>query len=195
MPKTAKNTVRKEHEYVLAGFKNSSSKKLSKYKSYKYKDKNWSNPDSDPRGGWMSANLSRGSGLGSGGSKSFIVKNPSGIEFDRDWSVTEDEFYELLEDNRIYFADDGNGVPRKKIFQNEPVYSIQSSIFEELKSSQSASSNLKLLLGKIEFDYPKPVELIERLIQIGSNKNDIIIDHNIFQRWCNATQVPNHHLS
>lgn len=176
MPKTAKKTVRKEHEYLVAAFKTTLAKRLDKYESFKYKDNNWGNPDNDPRGPWMSANISRGSGIGSGGSKSYIIKNPTGVEFDRDWSIGEDEFKDLLEDNRIYFADEGRGVPRKKIFQNEPVFSIQSSIFEKLKSSQSASKNLENLLGKIEFDYPKPVNLIERLIQIGSSKDDIIID-------------------
>ncbi len=176
MPKTAKKTVRKEHEYIVAAFKTTLAKSLDKYESFKYQDNNWGNPDNDPRGPWMSANISRGSGKGSGGSKSYVITNPTGVEFDRDWSISEEEFNDLLEDNRIYFADDGKGVPRKKIFQNEPVLSIQSSIFEKLKSSQSASQNLEKLLGKIEFDYPKPVNLIERLIQIGSSKEDVIID-------------------
>jgi len=176
MPKTAKNTVRKEHEYLLVAFKNTANQKLQKYTSYKYKDNNWGNIDNDPRGGWMSANISRGSGEGSGGSKSFTITNPEGIEFYRDWSISEDEYIELIKDNRIYFADKGKGVPRRKIFQNEPVASIQSSLFEKLKSSQSASKDVENLIGKIEFDYPKPTQLINRILQIGSNTDDIIID-------------------
>ena len=176
MPKTAKNTVRKEHEYLLVAFKNTSNQRLNKYTSFKYKDNNWGNIDNDPRGGWMSANISRGSGEGSGGSKSFTITNPKGIEFYRDWSISEDEYFELLKDNRIYFADNGNGVPRRKIFQNEPVESIQSSIFEKLQSSQSASKDVQSLIGTIEFDYPKPTKLLERILQIGCNKNDVVLD-------------------
>ena len=177
MPKTAKKTVRKEHEYIIAVFRNRDTKKLNKYISFKYQaNEEWGNADNDPRGPWMSANISRGSGEGSGGSKSFVIRNPEGIEFYRDWSVSETEFDELLKDNRIYFADNGRGVPRKKIFQNEPVSSIQSSIFEKLLSSQSASKELKLLLGFEGFDYPKPVELLTRLIQIGADKDDIFLD-------------------
>ncbi|MBP2030321.1 adenine-specific DNA-methyltransferase [Methanohalophilus levihalophilus] len=177
MPKTAKKTVRKEHEYIIAAFKQETLKRFSKYSSFKYIDNNeWSNADNDPRGPWMSANISRGAGKGTGGSKSYVITNPAGISFDRNWSVTEDEFYELLNDQRIFFADDGKGVPRKKIFQNEPVESVQSSLFEKLKSSQSASSYLQNLLGDIDFDYPKPVDLLDRIIQISTKSDDIILD-------------------
>ena len=177
MPKTAKNTVRKEHEYILAGFKNNEAMSLNKYSSFKYADKDdWGNPDNDPRGPWMSANMSRGSGKGSGGSKSFVITNPEGINYDRDWSITEEEYYDLLKDNRIYFANNGKGVPRRKIFQNEKVDSIQSSIFEQLKSSQFGRNEINDLIKNVDFSYPKPTHLIERIIQIGSNPNDIILD-------------------
>jgi len=175
MPKTAKNTVRKEHEYIIAVFKGS--KKLKKYNSLKYLHQDdWGNTDNDPRGNWMSANISRGSGKASGGKNSYIIKNPAGFEFHRDWSIDENEFNNLLEDNRIYFANDGEGVPRKKIFQNEPVESVQSSLFQDLSSSQSASSNLEEFFGNKVFDHPKPIELIDRLISISCSEPSIIMD-------------------
>ena len=150
--------------------------RLSKYKSQKYLGNNWPNPDNDPRGGWMSANISRGSEGSTGGSKSFVITNPQGISFDRDWAVTKEEYEELLKDNRIYFADNGFGVPRKKIFTTDIIESIQSSLFEDLKSSQSASSEIKKLLGAKCFDFPKPVHLIFRLLQIASRNDSIILD-------------------
>lgn len=175
MPKTAKNTVRKDHEYLIAAFKNS--KKLYKYISYKYKNqKGWGNVDNDHRGNWMSANISRGSGEGSGGKNSYTITNPNGDSFYRDWSISEVEFKELLADNRIYFSDNGKGVPRKKIFQNEPVEGIQSSIFDSLSSSQTASNLIKDLMGEKFFDYPKPVDLINRIINISTQKEGIVLD-------------------
>lgn len=174
MPKTAKRTVRKEHEYIITAFKNE--KNMNKYLSYKYIDKDWSNPDNDPRGPWMSANISRGSEEASGKSKSFTITNPEGIRFNRDWSISEDEYNKLLADNRIYFSDNGKGVPRKKIFQNELVESIQSSIFEKLRSSQFGSKEIKEILKASILQYPKPTELIKRLCQLGSSNQDIVID-------------------
>lgn len=177
MPKTAKDTVRKEHEYIIAAFKDASVMRLSKYTSYKYKEgEDWDNPDNDPRGPWMSANISRGVGKGKGGKKSFIITNPAGIQFDRNWAIDKEEYKELLNDNRIYFANNGRGVPRKKIFQNEPIESIQSSIFENLKSSQFGKKEIKSLIGEVDFEYPKPTSLLKRIIQVSSKPGDIILD-------------------
>lgn len=174
MPKTAKLTVRKEHEYIIACFKDK--KNLYKYKSQKYINADWTNADNDPRGPWMSANISRGSEGSTGGSKSFIITNPAGISFDRDWAVSEEEYQALLKDNRIYFADNGQGVPRRKIFKTDIVESIQSSIFEGLSSSQSQAKANKALLGAHLFDFPKPCPLIKRIIQIGAEDDSIILD-------------------
>lgn len=177
MPKTAKFTVRKEHEYIITAYRNSYNKNLSKYQEFKYKDKaEWSNPDKDHRGPWMSGNMSRGTDSASGGSKCFSITNPQGKIFYRDWSVDEETYKELLADNRIYFADNGRGVPRIKIFQNEPTLSIQSSIFENLGSSQTGKKQIQALIGDVDFDYPKPVKLIKRIIEIASDKEAIILD-------------------
>lgn len=183
MPKTAKLTVRKEHEYIIACYK-ATPKKLSKYSSQKYLDADWTNPDNDPRGPWMSANISRGSEGSTGGSKSFVITNPAGISFDRDWAVSEDEYKLLLDDNRIYFADNGFGVPRRKIFKTDWIESKQSSLFERLSSSQTASDLNKELMGCHVFDFPKPVNLIKRMIQIASEKDSIILD---FFSGCGTT--------
>lgn len=174
MPKTAKNTVRKEHEYIIACYK--SEKRLQKYSSLKYADKKWTNPDNDPRGPWMSANISRGAEGSTGGFKSFVITNPAGISFDRDWSITKDEYESLLADGRIYFSDNGRGVPRLKKFQSEPVWSIQSSFFADLSNSQEASSIIKSILGEKLFDFPKPTALLQRMWQIAGSTNSTILD-------------------
>lgn len=176
LPKTAKKTVRNDNEFIVAAYKQN--KSLSKYSEQKYLDKlnEWTNPDNDPRGPWMSANISRGSGASTGGSKSFVITNPNGISFDRDWAISEDEYNELLADNRIYFSDGGNGVPRKKIFATDTVESIQSSIFEKLRSATSAAQELENMMGGKLFDFPKPVNLLRRMISIGSEKDSIVLD-------------------
>ena len=176
LPKTAKKTVRNDNEFIVAAYKQN--KSLSKYSEQKYLDKlnEWTNPDNDPRGPWMSANISRGSGTSTGGSKSFVITNPNGIRFDRDWAISEDEYKEMLADNRIYFSDGGNGVPRKKIFATDTVESIQSSIFEKLRSATSAAQELDNMMGGKFFDFPKPVNLLRRMISIGAEKDSIVLD-------------------
>ena len=177
MPKTAKKTVRKEHEYLVAAFKNRAAASLKKYGDTKYADNdNWGNSDNDPRGPWMSGNISRNQITSTTGEKYFTIKTPKGNEFSRNWTITKEEYQELFADNRIYFANDGEGVPRRKIFKNEPVFSIQSSIFENLGSSQSARKSIEELLPGLSFDYPKPVPLIKRIIKITTSPDDYVLD-------------------
>ena len=176
--KTASNTVRRENEYIVAAYKKE--KKLGRYKEYRLINRDdLSNIDDDPRGDWFSGNISRNGIKTTTGSKYFTITTPTGIEYSRNWTVSKDEFQELLKDNRIYFSKEGDGVPRLKKFKNEPSFSIQSSIFSDCKTSISGKNRIKDLFNdKIIFDFPKPTEIIERLITLtGSDKkNDLILD-------------------
>lgn len=175
--KTASNTVRFEHEYIIACYKNEN-KKLSRYKEYRFIDRDdFGNPDNDPRGDWMSGNISRNGIKTKTGSKYFKITTPTGKEYSRNWTVSKEEFNNLLKDNRIYFSRNGDGVPRLKIFKSEPSFSIQSSIFTGVKTSITGKNQVKELFdGQEVFDFPKPTNLIKRLIEISTNENDIILD-------------------
>jgi len=177
MPKTAKYTVRKEHEYLIVCFYDKTKIKFNKYEEFTYIDKDdWNNPDNDPRGNWMSGNISRGVS-GKPGSNYFTIVTPSGNEYKRNWSISEEEYRSLFEDNRIYFSKNGSGVPRIKIFQNEPQQVIQSSIFSNVKSSITGKNQIIDILGECDFDHPKPIELIARIIDISSHTDAIILDY------------------
>lgn len=177
MPKTARNTVRKEHEYILSAFNDKNAINFRKYQEMKYgTNDDWGNPDNDPRGDWMSGNISRNQIQTTTGKKYYSITTPTGRIYTRNWSLDLDEFEALRNDNRIYFANNGDGVPRKKIFANEPIDIIQSSLFEKLSSSQSGKQTIIDILGHCELNHPKPLPLIERLIRISTCKNDKIID-------------------
>ncbi len=175
--KTASNTIRMEHEYIVASFKKN--KYLERYEEYRLKHRvDLSNIDNDPRGEWFSGNISRNGIKTTTGSKYFTITTPTGEKYTRNWTLSEEEYNDLLKDNRIYFSKNGAGVPRLKMFKNEPSYSIQSSIFSDCKSSITGKNQMKLLFdNKIIFNFPKPTNLIYRFLQIsGTNKNDIILD-------------------
>jgi len=177
MPKTAKYTVRKEHEYLITCFINKTNIKFNKYEEYTYLEKeDWKNPDNDSRGNWMSGNISRGLS-GKPGSNYYTIISPTGNEYTRNWSISEEEYNVLFNDNRIYFSKKGAGVPRIKIFQNESQQVIQSSIFSNVKSSITGKNLIIDILGKCDFNHPKPIELIIRIIDISSPPNAIILDY------------------
>lgn len=49
-------------------------------------------------------------------------------------------------------------------------------LIENQYSNDSAKKELKMIFGKVLFDYPKPTELIKEIIRISSNPNSIILD-------------------
>ena len=175
--KTPSNTVRNEHEYLVACYK--SKIELGKYLDYRFKDRSdFTNTDDDPRGEWMSGNISRNGIKTTTGSKYFTITTPTGNEYSRNWTISKEEFKLLNSENRIYFSNNGDGVPRLKIFKNEPSNNTQSSLFQNLRSSSTGKKEVSSLFDGIEvFDFPKPTKILKRLIEISKiKKDDIILD-------------------
>lgn len=143
--------------------------------------KRYKNPDNDPRGVWQSDNLSAARLTEK---DIYEIITPSGRKVmppvGASWRVSKEKFKELVKDNRIWFGEDGDNVPRIKRFLSE----VQSgrvpiSIWyhKDVGHTQSAKQNLKKLFNNNDyFDTPKPVELIYRMLLLSSNKNDIILD-------------------
>jgi len=175
--KTASSTVRKEHEYIIAGFKGE--KAFGKYSSAReFESSINSNPDNDPRGNWFSGNISRNGIKTTTGSKYYTITSPTGTKYTRNWTLSEEEYKKALKDNRIHFPKNGSGVPRLKIFPNANNYLIQSSLFTDVHTSITGKNELKSIFNteKPEFDFPKPTSLIIRLLEIVNNSNAIVLD-------------------
>ena len=173
--KTAGYRTRKEHEYIIVVFK-SRNKKFNKYTEKLNYNGISSNPDNDSRGNWYSGNISRTAIKSRTGSKYYKITTPSGKEYERNWTLSKEEYEQAIKDNRIYFPKAGEGVPRYKIFESDIKETIQSSIFEGVKTSITGKNQLKELFGEVVFNYPKPIDLIKRVITIGYNKNAIVLD-------------------
>ena len=101
-------------------------------------------------------------------------------KFDESINLTKEKFEEYVKDNRIWFGKDGNSAPRIKRFLSEVKNTITPMTiwkYTEVEHSQEAKQKLKKLFdGKSFFDYPKPVTLIKRMLELYTNKNDIILD-------------------
>ena len=78
----------------------------------------------------------------------------------------------------MWFGADGNGVPRRKTYLSERegrgIWTWWTN--SEVGYTQMATQELAAILGKAVFDYPKPVSLISRIIQMASSDGDIILD-------------------
>ena len=181
-PNDKSKMIAKVSEYILVYSKNSSilqSKKtfngvpLSEERRNDYK-----NPDRDPKGPWSTNPWKAATGRG--GTK-YTITTPTGKQYTETWYGNEETFNNLLLDNRVYWTDNGNGMPRIKIYLKDAELSGQAAINfftpDRFGSNQEGSAELEQLLGiKGIFDNPKPTLLIKSLIQIATNDNDIILD-------------------
>ena len=176
--KTPSNTVRMEHEYIIACYKGTPS--LEKYSAVRVLANTCGNPDDDPRGPWFSANISRNGITSTTGSKYYTITTPTGKQYTRNWTLSKEEYEEKLKNNEIFFANNGDGVPREKKFINTPSLNVQSSVFTDVHTSITGKNQLKEALelsarDEVPFLFPKPVDLIKRLITIGTTNPEAII--------------------
>ena len=181
-PINLKKNFSTSHDYILVYGKNSSILQTNGIARSNEADDRYQNPDNDPRGVWQSDNLSVGPAVVA---NIYPITTPSGRVVEppagRSWRLSRQAFRERLQDNRIWFGPDGNGVPRMKRFLSElrktGITPMTVWSYEEGGHSQSATKDLqKLMGGKKYFDYPKPVALIQRCIQLYTDSDSIVMD-------------------
>ena len=170
------------HDYLLCYAKNVEVVNCNGIERSKEANERYSNPDNDPRGVWKPSDLSVGPAVAE---NIYPITTPSGRVVEppagRSWSLSRKAFRERLEDDRIWFGPDGNSVPSMKRFLSElrkkGITPMTIWKYTEVDHSQGATQKLaKLFDGKKYFDYPKPVSLIERCIQLYSDSASIVLD-------------------
>lgn len=180
-PKNDAKYISNSHDYILMYTKQIENFRIGRLPRTEEANARYSNPDNDPRGVWMSSDISvktysvdcdypitTPSGR--------IVEPPAG----RCWSLSANAFAERLQDNRIWFGADGDGVPRIKRFLSELKYEgmAPTSIlfYKEVGHSQEGAKELvSLFENKGVFDGPKPTRLLERLLTLANLQNDSIV--------------------
>jgi adenine-specific DNA-methyltransferase len=144
----------------------------------------YSNPDNDPRGDWASVDMTGMTGRATK-EQFFSVTLPSGRVVGppegRSWGLAEKTFHELRADNRIWFGKSGDSVPRIKKLLSESDGQVVPSFWDmtEVGSNDEAKKEANDLMEQSDvFDTPKPVRLINRMIEIGSKKDSeaIVLD-------------------
>lgn len=144
----------------------------------------FTNPDNDPRGDWASLPAHAKAEKGRRQAQFFTVTTPSGRKIDppagRCWLYTEERFAEMVADNRIWFGAEGNNAPRVKKFLAEVQAGLVPStlwLYQEVGSNGQAKSEITALFPRqTPFSTPKPERLIQRILHIGSNAGDLVLD-------------------
>ena len=181
-PKGTAKHFSEDHDYILVFGKSADIWLPHKMPRTEKQNKAYKNPDNDPRGPWKSSDLSARNYYSKG---VYEIVTPSGRVIEGPppgsyWRVSKEKFQELDLDHRIWWGKDGNNVPAIKRFLSEVSDGIVPQTYwpyEEVGHTQDAKKEVKSIFANdMPFDTPKPTRLVERILQIASNPDSIILD-------------------
>lgn len=180
-PVNLKKHFSESHDYLICYSKNKGLTICHGLKRHDEANSRYSNPDNDIRGVWKSSDLSVGPAIEN---NIYEITTPSGRKVlppsGYSWRLNKERFKEFLNDNRIWFGETGNNVPSIKRFLSEVKSTVTPMTiwkYQDVGHSQSASQELKKLFDeKAFFDYPKPVNFIQRMLELYSNADSIVMD-------------------
>ncbi|MEA3274297.1 MAG: site-specific DNA-methyltransferase [Pseudomonadota bacterium] len=186
-PKNSANWFSEDHDYILVFAKSKEHWRPNQLARTEEMESRYKNLDNDPRGPWKAENMTARNPYDAG---VYPVTSPSGRVVEGPprgtyWRISEEKFRELDSDDRIWWGEDGNNTPAVKKFLSE-VSSGRTPqtlwFYKEVGHTQDAK---KTLLKYVPFEHTenvlnsvKPVELIQRMLQLGTDPDDdtIVLD-------------------
>lgn len=141
-------------------------------------NKNYKNPDNDPKGLWRSGDV-RSPNYRKTLCYNIIAPNGNIITPpENGWRWSKESLNEKIATGEIKFKDDYSGIIRKIYLSDQPGRTPEN-LWDDKRfgSTRQAASMIKDLFdGKQVFDTPKPIELIKNMLHLVSNGCDIILD-------------------
>ena len=180
-----RKVVSSRHDYILCYAKNITDgiKPLKQLPMSGEALERYSNPDNDPRGPWKSDPATAQAGHATQ-AQFYTLTVPNGKQHElpagRCWLYTEQVMMEAIADGRIWLGESGNNAPRKKTYLYEKDRGLTPETIwfaSEVSTNEMAKNELKQIFSETTpFTTPKPHELVERIIQIASAPDSIILD-------------------
>lgn len=184
-PKNSAKYLSEDHDYILVYARKKERWDRNLLPRTSSQDDRYSNPDGDPRGPWMSDNLTARNPYSEG---IYPVTSPGGRELSGPpkgtyWRVAKSKLLELDADGRIWWGEEGTNVPRLKRFLAEVKDGVVPQTlwrYQEVGHTQEAKKQL-LQICDFEtsddvFVTPKPTRLIRRILQIATGPDDLVLD-------------------
>lgn len=115
----------------------------------------------------------------------YKITTPTGLILDppkgRCWGATEPEFEKLKAQGRVYWPKNGNGRPRIKPIEGEGKALVPNTLWLASEVGDTETSKKRLMeifseRDELGIHAPKPHELVERIIQISTSTNSVVLD-------------------
>ena len=147
-------------------------------------DSIYSNPDNDPRGVWTSVSYVNPATREQRPNLCYEIENPitqKRISHPTNaWKYEYATYMQHVAENKLYWGKNGeNQYPRLKKFLSEMDGGIVPAnlwYYKDVGTTDIASKELASLIGRAVFDFPKSVALIQKMLDIGADKDSIILD-------------------
>lgn len=173
-----------DHEYVVVYAMRKSNWHPNKLKRTISQLGNYRNPDDDPRGDWNSVTYTCNKSAVERPNLYHALTNPNTGEVvwprkTAVWKYDAARHRKNEEAGLVYWGIDGKArMPRLKKFLSEMGDVVPRSFlsYDDAGHTQEARSGLLDIIEGSAFTTPKPVRLVQRLLEIGAEKDSLILD-------------------
>lgn len=184
-PKNSARHLSEDHEYVVIYALNKDNWHPNPLARSEAMIARYKNPDSDPRGPWLLSDLAARNFYAQG---RYPITTPSGKVIEGPpsgsyWRVSEEKFWELDHDKRIWWGKSGSNRPGIKRFLSEVKDGVVprtlwpwQEVGSTRHSKQEISQILNLGASSDLFVTPKPTALLQRILQIATHKDSLVLD-------------------
>jgi site-specific DNA-methyltransferase (adenine-specific)/adenine-specific DNA-methyltransferase len=184
-PKNSARHFSEDHDYIVVYANNAEVWRPNLVSRSEDQDSAYKNRDNDDRGPWKTSDLSARNPYSEG---LYSVTCPSGRVIQgpptgRYWAVSKEKFSDLDRDKRIWWGKRGDSIPQLKRFLTEVKQGVVPQTlwhYDEVGHTQESKKELVSILDFADtqsvFITPKPVRLIDRVLQIATNPGDLILD-------------------
>ena len=183
-PKNSAKHFSEDHDFILVYARNLAQWNPNVLERSESAISRYKNPDNDPRGVWSSSDLTARNYYSHG---TYEVTSPSGAKFKPSvgnyFRVSPEKFVELEKDGRIWWGSDGSNMPRLKRYLSDVKKGVVPQtlwLHTDVGHTQDAKKELVSILhfekSEDVFNTVKPTSLVERILQIATEANSVILD-------------------
>ena len=163
----------RQSNYNVVYSKNENHTKNFRLNRTEQDNKNYSNPDNDPKGDWRSGDV-RSPNLRE--TLKYSIEAPDGTLIpppDKGWRWSKETVQQKINSGEIVFKEDNSGIIRKIYLSNQEGRTPEN-LWQgnDYGTTRIANAELKELFGdNVPFDTPKPTGLINKMIELFQNDN------------------------